>query len=898
MPGRKKPNNIPMPENADLTVLQKLQAESLAFLQDKNTDIVDALKSEVLCYQTVLDNIAQGVCFFNAEQKLIVSNRRYAEIYRLHPRDILPGSTLREIIERRAAVGTNPDVGVEDYLSEAKVVNQTFEPTTRTARLVDGREIVMWNQRMPNGGWVSTHEDVTEGKNRSTTLQTLIDWVPDLLFVKDIDSRFLVANEATATDLSVVANVGTFTRPDLIGKTDFDFYPSQVAQIFRDTEEKIMKSGQGMVDLQEPTIDRFGHPKWVSMTKVPLRNDSGEIFGLIGIGRNVTDQKKNEILREGQAQILEMIASSAPLKDILEQLVVLVETQVTDIVCSVLLLESDGIHLRHGAAPNLPEAYCKAIDGLRVGPKAGSCGTAAHRRQRVNVSDIASDPLCVDFREIAAEHHFRSCWSAPILSHGDEVLGTFAMYSKTVREPTAADTRLIDMTTRIARIAIERKLAEDRILFLATHDALTGLPNRTLLKDRLGQAISHAQRYASGVSVVFIDLDKFKEINDSLGHNAGDELLKTMANRMVDCVRSTDSVVRLGGDEFVILLVDQSKNTDATDQTLHRLRATIAEPIHLAGHDLNVTCSIGVAKYPNDGNDTDSLLANADAAMYRVKETGRDNLQFYTPELNVKNHSKFTMQEDLRQALARSELVLDYQPQVDLRTSKIFAVEALVRWHHPTMGLISPDVFIPMAEENGLIVPIGDWVLHTACKQNKAWQNAGLPSINICVNVSARQFKEKNWVDRIRHALLDSGLDARYLELEVTESLIMQDARQAVVVMKQIQQLGVQIAIDDFGYGYSSLSALKNFPVARLKIDKSFVDEIAIDERARSVASAVILLGRKLDMRVIAEGVETDEQISHLRDLDCDEIQGYHFSRPVSAESVEQLLKYSAEIIG
>lgn len=890
MSERTKSRNHNHTEKSDLAALQKLNAESRVFLEESDAATVE-LRNEVACFRTVFDNISQGVCFFDAEQKLILGNRRYAEIYKLRTEEIPPGTTLRQIIERRALVGTNPSVSINDYLSEAKVVNQTFEPTTRTAKLVDGREIVMWNQHMPNGGWVSTHEDITEGKNRSTSLQTLIDWVPDLLFVKDIESRFLVANEATATDMSIVADVGTVSRLDLIGKSDFDFYPPAVAQIFRDTEAKIMESGEGMVDLQQPTIDQLGHTKWVSMTKVPIRNDSGEIFGLIGIGRNVTEQKKNEILREGQADILEMIAASAPLSNILDKLVLLMESQLTDIACSVLLLDRDGMHLRSGSAPNLPQAFYKALDRIPVGPGAGACGTAAHLKKTVIVSDIGSDPLCIDFRDLAAEHNFKSCWSTPILSHDQEVLGTFAMYSKTARQPTAEDTRLIDIMTRIAGIAIERKLSEDRILYLATHDALTGLPNRTLLKDRLDQAISHAKRHDDCVSVVFIDLDKFKDINDSLGHNAGDELLKTVAKRMVGCVRSTDSVVRLGGDEFVIILAEQPKIVDFTHQALDRLRAAIAQPINLAGHDLNVTCSIGVVNYPSDGEDTDSLLANADAAMYRAKESGRDNYQFYTPDLNMKVHSKFAMQEDLRQALARSQLYLDYQPQVDLRTGKIFAVEALLRWKHPTLGIISPDKFIPMAEEMGLIVPIGDWVLHTACKQNKEWQNSGFSPINMSVNVSPRQFQERNWVDRIKHALIDSALGAQYLELEITESLIMQDAHRAVVVMEQIQQLGVQIAIDDFGNGYSSLSALKDFPVARLKIDKSFIGEIANNHKARSVASAVIMLGQKLDMRVIAEGVETDEQINFLRSQNCDEIQGYYFSRPVSAEVVRSLLE-------
>ena len=878
-------------EDSALSALQRLNEESEAFLKGEEPESNASLKAMVQRYQTALENIAQGVCFFNGEEKLILSNRRYAEIYNLDPKDIPPGTTLREVLLRRTAAGTGPAVGIEDYLSEGLIINQNSEPATRVIKLADGREIANWNQSVPEGGWVSTHDDITENKNKSTSLQTLIDWVPDLLFVKDLNSRFLVANEATVADLSLVEHVEPVTRAGLIGKNDFDLYPKEVAQIFRNSEAKIMESGEGMFDLQEPTIDRSGQKKWISMTKVPLRNESGEIFGLIGIGRDVTRQKRDESLREGQANILEMIATNTALDEILTQLVHLVEDQLTGITCSILLLDNDGIHLRHGSAPNLPEAYCKAIDGISIGPNVGSCGTAAHRQKPVIVADVMSDPLWADFKDLAVQYNFRSCWSTPILSHEGEVLGTFAMYSAMVREPTLADTRLIDIITRIAGIAIERKKTEDRIQFLATHDALTGLPNRTLLKDRLAQAISQAERYGHCVSVVFVDLDKFKDINDSLGHNAGDELLKTMAGRMARCVRSIDTVVRLGGDEFVILLVDQPQDIGVTVEVINRIRLAMAETIHLTGRDLNVTGSIGIANYPNDGEDADKLLANADAAMYQAKETGRDNFQFYTPELNISAHTKFAMQEGLRHALARAELFLDYQPQVDLRTGKMFAVEALVRWKHPTLGLISPAKFIPMAEETGLIVAIGDWVLHTACKQNKAWQDAGLPPINICVNVSARQFREKNWVNRIVHALLDSGLEAKYLELEITESLIMQDADQAVNMMKQVQKLGVQIAIDDFGTGYSSLSALKNFPIARLKIDKSFIDQIPHCEKDKSVASAVIMLGQKLNMKVIAEGVENDEQMQFLRDHNCDEMQGYHFSKPVSAEAVEQLLK-------
>jgi diguanylate cyclase (GGDEF)-like protein len=722
-----------------------------------------ALLAQVLRYETTVDKIAHGVCFFDGARRLMLCNRHYAEIYGLAPEDISIGMTLREVAERRVAAGTCPAMTLEDYLAWCDRVNSGGVSNSWSAELRDGRTILIHHQPLEDGGWVATHEDITE-------------------------------------------------------------------------------------------------------------------------------RKRADMLREEQAQILEMIAVGATLESVLDRLVRLTESQMTEIYGSVLLLDEQGVHLRHGAAPHLPKAYIEAVDGLSIGSDAGSCGTAAYRRERVVVADIMSDPLWADYRELAAAHSLRSCWSTPILSHHGAVLGTFAMYSSQVREPTAGETRLVDLATHIAGIAIERKRAEDRIHFMANHDALTGLPNRTLLKDRLTQAVLYAKRYDRWATVVFIDLDNFKIVNDSLGHNVGDELLKIVAERMVACIRATDTVVRLGGDEFVILLFDQPKSADMISATLQKVRTSIAEPIRVDGHDIAVTCSIGLANYPNDGTDADALLANADAAMYRAKEIGRDNFQFYTPELNTKVHEKFLLQKELRNAILRSEFVIHYQPQVDLRTGRIFAVEALIRWQHPTLGMVPPMKFIPMAEETGLIVPIGDWVLLAACRQNKAWQEAGLPPMRICVNVSARQFKEKNWVSRVAGALRESGLAARYLELELTESLIMQDVAQAVATMRELQILGVQLSVDDFGTGYSSLAALKNFPVARLKIDKSFISDILTNENDRAVASAVISLGQKLNLRVIAEGVETEDQVTFLRENNCDEMQGYHFSKPIPAPGIEKLI--------
>jgi diguanylate cyclase (GGDEF)-like protein/PAS domain S-box-containing protein len=876
-----------------LAALTKLATASLEVLERDLQARIATLEAQALCYETAIDNISQGVCFFDREERLILCNRRYAEIYRLASEQVRPGTTLREIVEHRAAAGTC-SMTVGDYLALANSINSSAVSRTWIAELKDGRTIQICHQPMPNGGWVATHEDVTELKatrsvaNERISLQTLIDWVPDYLWVKDTESRLVVVNKALASDN------GRAKTSDMIGLTDFDFHAPEAAQAFRAIEQNILSSGQPMIDREEHIVDASGAKKWLLSTKVPLRNDRNEIFGLVGIARDITERKRADVLRDEQSKILQMIAMSAPLEQVLGHLTHLVESQLTEIYGSVLLLDEDGIHLRHGAAPSLAAAYTKAIDGIRIGPKAGSCGTAVYRRETVIVANTMLDPLWEEYRELAATHGYRSCWSTPILSHQGAVLGTFALYSTTVREPTAVETRLIDAATRIAGIAIERKQSEDRIHFLANHDALTGLPNRALFKDRLAQALLYAQRYDRRVTVVFVDLDNFKIVNDSLGHNVGDELLKIVASRMVDCVRATDTVVRLGGDEFVVLLLDQPKSADIISPTVQKLRAAIAEPVNVDGHDLRVTGSIGIANYPDDGADADVLLANADAAMYRAKEIGRDNFQFYTPALNTKAHEKFLLQEELRNAVVHSQFVLLYQPQVDLRSGRIFAVEALIRWKHPTLGMVPPMKFIPIAEETGLIVPIGDWVLHEACRQNKAWQRAGLPHMNISVNVSARQFKEKNLIARVVHALQDSGLEAKYLELELTESLIMQDVDQAVETMKELQNLGVQLSIDDFGTGYSSLSALKTFPVARLKIDKSFISDLSTNENDKAVASAVISLGQKLNLRVIAEGVETDDQVAFLREHNCDEMQGYYFSKPIAAQTIEELLRGTA----
>ena len=435
--------------------------------------------------------------------------------------------------------------------------------------------------------------------------------------------------------------------------------------------------------------------------------------------------------------------------------------------------------------------------------------------------------------------------------------------------------------------------SQERLLHMAKHDALTGLPNRSLLDDRLEQALLHAERYSRHVTVAFMDLDNFKSINDSLGHDAGDELLVQMSGRMSKTVRSTDTVVRLGGDEFVILLFDQPNVEESVAIALERLMKAVAEPMDLRGHKVQLGCSIGVATYPLDGGDGSTLLKNADTAMYRAKELGKSNFQFYTADLNAKLKERMALQNGLLQAMARDEFFLEYQPQVDLATGQLIGVETLIRWRNPELGIVPPDKFISLAEDSGIIVALGLWVLRTACLQQVAWQTQGFAAIKMSVNVSPRQFKDPRFSQSVAAVLLETGIQPELLELEITESLIMEDVGRAVATMHQIRDLGVQLSIDDFGTGYSSLSSLKDFPVSRLKIDRSFVSMLPGNANDCILAKAVIALGHQLNLKVVAEGVETQHQQDFLRDCRCDEMQGYHFSRPVSAQAVQTMLQES-----
>ncbi|OGT97614.1 MAG: two-component system response regulator [Geobacteraceae bacterium GWC2_48_7] len=440
----------------------------------------------------------------------------------------------------------------------------------------------------------------------------------------------------------------------------------------------------------------------------------------------------------------------------------------------------------------------------------------------------------------------------------------------------------LDITDRIR--------AESEIQQLINYDSLTGLPNRNMLHDRLRLAIAQAAREHHLVAVIFLDLDRFKGINDTLGHRAGDKLLTTVADKLTACVRESDTLARLGGDEFVIILTSMV-HEDGITTVCKKILGLLAEPAFIEGHDIYTTASIGIAVYPVDGEDSHTLLKHADLAMYQAKEMDRNNFQFFSREMNVKVLEKMLLENSMRRALEREEFFLVYQPQVDARTGKITGAEALLRWEHPDLGLLAPDKFIYLAEENGFIVPIGEWVIQTACRQNKIWQDEGLPPIRMAVNLSGKQFGMQRLDQTISSILLETDLDPKWLELEITESAIMKNAEQNITTLQKFKEMGIALAIDDFGTGYSSLAYLKHFPISRLKIDRSFVRDISENPDDAAIAEIIIAMAQALKLNVIAEGVETRAQMELLSFHNCVEMQGYLFSRPVPAAEFALLLK-------
>ena len=705
--------------------------------------------------------------------------------------------------------------------------------------------------------------------------------IPDNVFVQDVGGRILMANRA------LTSTYGYSSAQDLVGKTYFDVFPAKTAIALRAMDARVLEVGKPLLDQEQDVVYADGRRRWIKASRIPLYDNDKNPIGIVCTFRDITEWKESERLLLAQANLLDMVAQSAPLAEICGRIVSVVEDHLPDVTGAIQFLSPDRTWLMEPIAPTLAEALRQRLND-RTGSLAEVARSAIRGGEAAFICDVHRDPAFSQERTIFSKSDISAVWTVPIVSLDGKTLGVLSLLSRSASAPTTLQTDLIAMASHMISSAVERQESEERNKFLASHDTLTGLPNRMMFEQCLSAAVEAARESQGHIGLAFFDLDNFKLINDSLGHAAGDTLLKTVAERAQSGLRRGDVIGRLGGDEFVMFLTSLPGQSELIDQRFRDMRVMISAPTDIDGRIVQVTCSMGVAFLPDHADTAVNLIANADAAMYRAKQFGRDNIQIFTPGMRSSADERSLRLSSLRDAITREEFTLHYQPQVELDTCKIFAAEALVRWNHPDLGLLYPGDFISMAEETGLIVALGDWVLNAACRQNKIWQDAGLPPIVVSVNVSARQFRGSTLVAQVAAALETSGLDPRYLELELTESLIMQEG--AAQKMRELQGLGVQLAIDDFGTGYSSLGALKRFPVSRLKIDRAFIRDISIDENDQAIMSAIIAMAKTLKMKVIAEGVETAEQVSLVDRLGCKEVQGYYFSKPIASDSFRTLL--------
>jgi diguanylate cyclase (GGDEF)-like protein/PAS domain S-box-containing protein len=650
-----------------------------------------------------------------------------------------------------------------------------------------------------------------------------------------VSGRMLECNDALARML------GFETREAFLALRAGDLYHTPEE---RDQFIDAVRHHGAVANIEVCLRHRDGHSVWLLESVHILRGEDGEEV-LEGTAIDITDRKMAEIaLRDSEARYRLMAENST---DLISR----------STVRGRIVYASDAIRNLLGYEPS--ELVGRSIYSF-ITPE----DHPIIRRATFSLGEVGASTY--SFRAVRKD-------------------GTLVWFESTSRAIVNAETGAVEEVVSVSRDITERKSAEEQIEYQAYHDALTALPNRLLFRDRLTVALAHAKRQQHLLAVMFLDLDRFKYVNDTLGHSVGDELLKSIAGRLQSMLREEDTIARMGGDEFTLLLADLGSAEDAA-KIAQKLLDAIAQPVHLEGHDLYITTSIGIALYPNDGNSAEQLLQNADNAMYRAKEAGRNGYQLCTPAMNSRALERLSVENALRRAIERGELVLHYQPQIRLEDRSVTGMEALLRWNRPGIGLVSPLTFIPIAEETRLIVPIGEWVLREACRQAKKWQRTRFPSLRMAVNLSARQFQQSDLRKVIVSALEESGLNPSSLELEITESTAMLNTERTIATLRELREIGVKIAVDDFGTGHSSLSYLRHFPIDRVKIDREFVHELDASRSNRAIVSAIIAMAHGLNLGVTAEGVETEAQMQFLAEEGCEEVQGFLFGKPVAAETL------------
>lgn len=626
-------------------------------------------------------------------------------------------------------------------------------------------------------------------------------------------------------------------------------------------------------------------PLWASVVTNPILDASGKLLNAVVLFTDITQSKIQEVL---QHKALAAMVRDAPLAEVLTLICRELEQIAPEVLASVVRVDAEG-RLRPQAGPSLPAPYHQIIDGIAIGPNVGTCGTAAFQARPVIVTDIANDPRWANFRSMAAEFGLAASWSMPIIANDGRVLGVLAFYYRTVRGPDALHERLVDVCVHLCKLAFERDESRTRIRQLAFSDSLTGLPNRSMLGVLAAQAIASADELNTRMAVIFIDLDRFKQINDSLGHQAGDVLLRTIAQRLRRSLRGADIVARLSGDEFVAVLTEC--DPERLDIAIERMRSALTAPCQIDGVTLVPSGSFGISLYPNHGKAFDLLLQRADMAMYQAKLTSPGSARFYNEDMNIHAQERLELETAMRDALRRGKLQLFYQPQINLLDESVYGAEALTRWTHPLHGEVSPSRFIALAEECGLIGELGMWTLRESCRQLADWRRRGVGIPNVSVNLSPTNFHDHDLPRMIAETLADHGLPPSCLAIEITESVLMDHNPSTLRIIDEVHSMGVRLSLDDFGTGYSSLSYLRRLPVSELKLDRSFVHDITRDETVRALTSAIISIGRNLHLTVVAEGLEDEAQRDLLVAQGYRVAQGYLFSPALSAGDLEHWLE-------
>jgi diguanylate cyclase (GGDEF)-like protein/PAS domain S-box-containing protein len=742
-----------------------------------------------------------------------------------------------------------PFIFVSGTMGEEAAVDSLLRGATdyvlkhRMARLVPAvrRALVESHERQERR---RAQQALAESEQR---LRAAVESFPSPFLIYDRERRILYANASAVRLAGLPAQ-------QLIGRRDEEIFPPSVTEAYlgwlsEAISTKAPREGECALTLA-------GRSYVLVFSYVPLLDARGEVYQVLAVGHDITERKRSEEALRLRERAIEASVNGLVITDFLR--------------------------------PDNPIVYVNPAFQRLTGYAPQE---ALGRNGRFLLGTDTDQPGLEAIRSAIREQ--RESYAVIRNYRKDGSMFWNELHIAPVRDAYGRVTHFVGVQNDVT----ERKRYEEQLEHQANHDLLTGLPNRNLLRDRLSQALLHADRYGRAVAVAFLDLDNFKLINDSLGHDLGDELLRRVAQRLRSTVREVDTVARIGGDEFVLLLGYQP-GEQGVSELMPRLLAAVAEPIMIGERELTVSCSIGFCIYPQDGSDPDALLRNADAAMFRAKELGRSNFQAFTPALHARISERLALEGELRRALERCEFTLHFQPQVEVGSGRIIAVEALLRWNHPARGLVPPASFIPVAEETGLIVPIGDWVVEAVCEWCRSRKAEGCAPLRVAINVSLRQLHRDEFVACVASALARTGVEPQWLELEITESAVMKNPEETIGRLRSLRALGIKIAIDDFGTGYSSLSQLKRLPVDRLKIDRGFIEGIPGDIDDAAIARAVISLGHSLGLKVVAEGVETAAQHDFLLAHGCDEAQGYLFAVPMAAEAIEDLLRGHARPAG